>query len=577
VRYLAEIQKQSKGFMGGFETKLKLLACEGGDRSWNVVPGNESISIEDTGSLGDGALVMVNLSNNRQIQGTLEPASTRIIGVLQSFSRLLEKSKSQEEEIETWKESLTIQSEQLSSRELEMETRLEQLERMEEEFNQFEEQRQAISTEREEVEVLRRELNVKNQELAQQWQKLQEEQQRLEQNLKEGKFLDESQAVEIQNLLDCLSSEINSTGSCGEDLHSCLGAIDRQQELLTKYWQKLEQNHKTIEQDRQSYLQSQSVLKKTQTELDSLLVALEESQQQLQKERQLLDNKQELITVLVKQEQYQGEIQDSLDRAGIESNGVALEQKIDVKALENMPLSELEAIVTNLQKDLEKVAQFVHDQEEELSWQCQAVDELEQKIQAASEFDRLALDQELAEEKEAKKMLDETLVGQRRALKERHEIFLQHSRILKRRQGVFDLEAELQSIDLEPLKDLVRQQRQSLLQQKALLDSEATKIEQNIDFVTKELQKKVNQKENFRHQIQEQSNALEKLNLTIVTMEAESSFFQANLQPLQDSLNQIRQYMEKISSYTIKDVETGKTPNEVLMEIDRMIKGLVGT
>jgi chromosome segregation ATPase len=233
--------------------------------------------------------------------------------------------------------------------------------------------------------------------------------------------------------------------------------------------------------------------------------------------------------------------------------------------------------VTNLQKDLEKVAQFVHDQEEELSWQCQAVDELEQKIQAASEFDRLALDHELAEEKEAKKMLDETLVGQRRALKERHEIFLQHSRILKRRQGVFDLEAELQSIDLEPLKDLVRQQRQSLLQQKALLDSEVTKIEQNIGLLTKELQEKVNQKETFQHQIQEQGNVLEKLNLTIVTMEAELSFFQASLQPLQDSLNQIRQYLEKMSSYTIKDVETGKTPNEVLMEIDRMIKGLVGT
>jgi hypothetical protein len=577
VRYLAEIQKQSKGFMGGFETKLKLLACEGSERSWNVVPGNESISIEDTGSLGDGALVMVNLSASRQIQGTLEPASTRIIGILQSFSRLLDKSKSQEEEIETWKESLTIQSEQLSSRELEMETRLEQLERMEEEFNQFEEQRQAISTAREEAEALKRELNVKNQELAQQWQQLQEEQKRLEQNLKEGKFLDESQAVEIQNLLDCLSSEINSTGSCGEDLHSCLSAIDRQQELLTKHWQKLEQNQKTIEEDRQSYIQSQSVLNKTQAEFDSLVVALDEAKQQLQKEQQSLENKQELITFLVKQEKYQGEIQDSLDLAGIESNGVGLEQKLDVKALENMPLSELEVIVKNLHKDLEKVAQFVQDQEEELSLQCQAVEELEQKIKGASEFDRLALDQELAEEKEAKKMLDETLVGQRRVLKERHEIFLQHSRILKRRQGVFDLETELQSIDLEPIKDVVRKQRQSLLQQKDLLESEVIKIEQNIGFLTKELQEKVNKKENFYHQIQEQVNALDKLNLTIVTMQAELTFFQENLQPLQDSLHQIRQYLEKMSSSIIKEAPTGQTPSEVLMEIDRMIKCLVNT
>lgn len=577
MRYLAEIQKQSKGFMGGFETKLKLLACEGNDRSWNVVPGNESISIEDTGSLGDGALIMVNLNTNRQVQGTLEPASTRIIGILQSFSRLLEKSKSQEEEIETWKESLTIQSEQLSSRELEMETRLEQLERMEEEFNQFEEQRQEISAAKQEAETLKKELNGKSQELAQKWSQLQEDQKRLEQNLKDGKFLDEAQATEIQNLLDCLSSEINSTGSCGEDLNSCLSAIDRQQELLTKHWQTLEQKQKNIEQDRQNYRQSQSILHKTQAELDCLVVSLDEAKEKLQKEEHLLKNKQELIAILGKQEKFQVTIQDSLDRAGIESNGVALAQKLDVKALENMPLSELEAIVANLQKDLDKVAQFVQDQEEELSWQCRAVEELEKKIRDASEFDRLALDQELAEEKEAKKMLDETLVGQRRVLKERHEIFLQHSRILKRRQGVFDLEAELQSIDLEPIKNVVREERQSLVQQKELLISEITQIEQNISGLEQELQEKIEQKDIFGRQIQEQGTVLEKLNSTIIKMEAELMFFQDNLQPLQDCLNQVRQSLEKMSSYIMKEVQTGQSPSEVLTEIDRMIKGLVST
>lgn len=577
MRYLAEIQKQSKGFMGGFETKLKLLACEGSDRGWNVVPGNESIAIEETGSLGDGALVMVNLNANRQMQGTLEPASTRIIGILQSFSRLLEKSKSQEEEIETWKESLTIQSEQLSARELEMETRLEQLERMEEEFHSFEQQRQEILAAKQEAEALRQEFNTKSQELAQQWAKLKEEQTRLEQNLKEGKFLDESQAAEIQSLLDCLSSEINSTGSCGEDIHLCLSAIDRQQELLTKHWQQLEQNHKIINQDRQNYLQAQSVLQNTQEEYNSLTVALEEISQQLQQEKLLLTSKQELVNVFVTQENYQGKLQDVLDRAGIESSGVELEQKLDVKALENMPLSELEVIVSNLQKDLEKVVQFVQDQEEELSWQCQAVEELEQKIKDASEFDRLALDQELAEEKEAKKMLDETLVGQRRVLKERHEILLQHSRILKRRQGVFDLEAELQSVDLEPIKNLIKEQEQNLKEQKELLNSQIIQIGQNIASLEQQVAEKTTQKSIFQEQIQEQVDALDKLNLAITAMQTQLEFFQENLQPWQDSLNQIRQSLEKMSSYMSKEAQTGQSPSEVLTEIDRMIKGLVNT
>ncbi|VEP13648.1 conserved hypothetical protein [Hyella patelloides LEGE 07179] len=574
---MAEIQKQSKGFMGGFETKLKLLACQGNDRSWNVVPGNESITIEDTGNLGDGALVMVNLSSNNQIQGTLEPASTRIIGILQSFSRLLEKSKSQEEEIETWKESLTIQSEQLSSRELEMETRLEQLERMEEEFNQFEAQRQEISAAREEAELLRKELTLKSQKLAQEREQLQQEQQRLEQNFQEGKFLDEKQAAEIQSLLDSLSSEIDFTGSWGEHLHSCLSAIDQQQELFTKHWQKLEQNQKIIEQDRQKYLQSQSALNNAQQELDTLVTSIDGAKQQLQKKQQSLLSKQEIIAILVEQEKLQAEIQDSLDFAGIESSGMALDQKIDIQALENMPLSELEKIVTNLEKDFQKIAQFVQDQEEELSWQCQAVAELEQKIQEASEFDRLALDHELAEEKEAKKMLDETLVGQRRSLKERHERFLQHSRILKRRQGVFDLDAELQTVDLEPIKNTLQQQQKNLLQQKELLESEVASIQENITTLKTDLEQKTTKEETLNRSIQEQVDVLEKQNLTITKMQAELDFYQENLQSLQDGLNQIREQLETISSSITDEDQTGQSPSEVLTEIDRMIKDLVST
>ena len=65
MRYLAEIQKQSKGFMGGFDTKLKLLACQRNDRSWSVVSGNEFIETDDTGNLGDGALIIVDIANRQ--------------------------------------------------------------------------------------------------------------------------------------------------------------------------------------------------------------------------------------------------------------------------------------------------------------------------------------------------------------------------------------------------------------------------------------------------------------------------------------------------------------------------------
>ena len=561
--------------MGGFETKLKLLANQTQNRSWNVVPSSEPIAIDDPGNLGDGALVMVNLGSNRQVQGSLEPASTRIISILQSFSRLLEKSKSQEEEIETWKESLTIQSEQLSAREIEMEARLEQLERMEEEFNQFDEQRAQISAAKEETQKLKSEVELKAQQLAQEKEKLQEKQQLLEQNLKEGKFLDESQAEEIQHLLNSLSAEINSSDSLAQYLPSTLSEVDRQQEILTKHWQNLQQNQKTIELQKNLLLQTQSEFDNTKEELSSLTASIGETQQQLVTHEQLLENKQNTIAILVQQQQAQAKVKERLDLAGITSSGMELGQKIDIKALENMPLSELESIVTNEQKDLEKVIQFVQDQEEELGWQSQAVKEIEQKIEQANEFDRIALEQELADEKEAKKMLDETLVGQRRSLKERHERFLQHSRILKRRQGVFDLEAQLQTIDLEPIKNAVALQQKQLSEQKESIELEIISMEQKIATLKADVEQKIDREKTLSDRHERQQDTIEKQNLTIAEIQAQLNFYQENLQPLQDSLNQIRENLEAISSSVAQNGATNTNPNEVLTEIDRRIKELV--
>ena len=100
--YLAEIQQQNKRFMGGLETTLKLIACQRNDRSWNAVS-NESITTESADDFGQGALVVVNLGANRQIQGKIELASQTILSVLKNFSRLLEKNQEQEQEIEQWK------------------------------------------------------------------------------------------------------------------------------------------------------------------------------------------------------------------------------------------------------------------------------------------------------------------------------------------------------------------------------------------------------------------------------------------------------------------------------------------
>jgi capsular exopolysaccharide synthesis family protein len=107
-------------------------------------------------------------------------------------------------------------------------------------------------------------------------------------------------------------------------------------------------------------------------------------------------------------------------------------------ALEKISLQELQKIVRELQVDLEKAVQFVSDQETELTSQRQTVTALEEKINKASESERLRLRVELANEQEKREMLEATLIGQRRNLRKREDIFNQHWQVLRRRQGAFE-------------------------------------------------------------------------------------------------------------------------------------------
>ena len=210
-----------------------------------------------------------------------------------------------------------------------------------------------------------------------------------------------------------------------------------------------------------------------------------------------------------------------------------------------------------------------------MSWQCQAVEELEQKINEASEFDRLSLEQELAEEKEAKRMLDKTLVGQRRSLKERHEILLQHSRILKRRQGIIDLDSELQAINLEPIKHLVQKSKVELQKQQQKIKTEIQQIEVEIQKLKAEIQHKQTDTENLRKEIVQKQDAWQQAKVTLFQIQTKIDFYQENLQPLQDILNNLRQKIEELEASVVCDNQPEQNQHQVLIEIGRIIQELI--
>lgn len=558
--------------MGGTDTKLKLIACQRNDESWSVV-GNESIAINDASDFGDGALVAVNLGVNRQIQGNMELASPRIVGILKNFSRLLEKTKDQEQEIEQWKESLERQSEELSIRQIEMETRLEQVEHMEEEFKQFEQQREEITVAKAETEKVRAEFVAKSAELQGAWEQLRGQQQNLDEQLKQSKVLDESQAATIKEKLSVLAMVADSSKSFKSKLSLAAEAVKNQQEILQPHWQNLTQYSQDLLIKRQELELTDTELAAKNQKIQYLVASIAEIGRQLGIEQKSLEAKQELTQFLNVQSEAQNRMISML--AGSESDSNA-DSRVNLEELENMPLPNLEEMVANLKKDLEKVARFVNDQEEELGWQCKAVEELEAKIATMGEFERFTLEQELADELEAKKMLDQTLVGQRRSLKERHNFLLQHSRVLKRRQGIidFNLESAIEDIDLAPIKQGLEEQSQKLQQQQQELAQEVAQIQENIKSLEVKLNQQQTEKSELESALVQQQDTWRKLNFDVVQIQSQIDFYQQELRPLQDALDAIGDQVSQMEQLMANDAEE---PGKAVLEIEQIINELTAT
>jgi chromosome segregation ATPase len=570
VQYLAEIQKQSKGFMGGVETKLKLIACQRNDQSWGVV-GNESITVGEASDFGDGALVVVNLGANLQVQGKMELASPKIVAILKNFSRLVEKNQEQEQEINQWKESLAIQSEELSRRQIEMESRLEQVEQMEEEFKQFEQQKAEIAESQAETERLRAEFVTKSAELEGAWSQLRGQQNNLDEQLKQANILDPNQAEELKQQLNIIAGVNEAVHQLRDKLKQAESATATQQQAMQAHWQNLTHNLAEIGIKQQELEQMTTELTAKKAEVKSLQDAIAEAEAQLAIKQKSLEVKQELTQFLNLQLENQSNMLEILGGSETDAEGAA---RINLEKLENIPLPSLEEMVESLKKDLEKVARFVNDQEEELGWQCKAVEELEGKMSQANDFERLTLEQELADEKEAKKMLDKTLVGQRRSLKERHQVLLQHSRVLKRRQGIidFDFESVIQDIDLAPIKQTVEQQQQQLAQQLQDLGAEVAQIELNIQEFTAQLKQQRTQKNQLELEILQLQDKWQELNLQQRAMQSQIDFYQHQLQPLQDNLDQINQQVAEMEKLLV-DSEASN-PGVALSKIEQIVNEL---
>ena len=572
--YLAEVKKQKTGPFGS-KTELKLLACQRNDQSWNVLPGEETLPGEEANAFGDGVLVIVNLGNNRQIQGNIDLAAGQIIRELQNFSKQVEKWKSGEEEIEQWKQSLTYQSQELNRREMEMEARSEELQAVEEEVEQIEQQRQELELKREEVARLKEEFERNRLELEGAWEHLRGEQRRFEEqqgDFQQSAGLSEEQAVQIEQLLLRLSEAVVPTESLREQLNLALEVVNYQQSLLDNDWQQLEQQHQEAQQQQAEVDYRGQDIQNRKQELQEVQKSFEQAKAQLKVQQNTLEIKQEAVHMLSLQLRTQEELHQELARLATTSADVKISQQVNIEALEKMPLGELQGIVQNLQQDLEKVKHFVNDQEEELTFQRQTVEELQEKINSASDYDRIHLETELAEEEDRYKMLDETLVGQRRNLREREEILNQHLRVCRRRQGVVEPNgSDTQKIDLGPILSQLESQRQQQESQLRKVESQVEQMRQSINQAEQLIEQQAKEHEAKEAELKGIEENWQSMKVSLAEVWARVNLTQETLQPRQENLSQLTERLNAIASVLNQIQEIGDYQLQAISEMRQTI------
>ena len=570
--YLAEVQKKT-GFISSGKPEFKLIACQRGENSWTAVPGDETIGAPDDAVYNAGALVMVELTNNRQVQRHYE-AGRSLVSILQTFSNLSKKSKTQEEEIEQWKQSLTFQSQELNRRELELEARQEQVEQAEADVEQLEGQRQELQTLKNTLQQKQEELDRKSKDLEGAWEHLNGEKRRLEEiqsDANQAGGLDEAQVEQMQAALNRLTEVVLPMEALRAPLGEATEGLSNHQDMMATYRQTLEQQGQTLEQRQQDLDHQAAELKQRWEDWNQAQATFAVKKEDLKLQQQWVKNQQDKIQALSDNLHAQTNLHQQLYELLNTTDKVRLSKKVDVAALESMDIAELQNLVSDLEKDLDKVSRFVSDQEEELTLEQQALDEIKAKMEQASEFDRLEMETELEEEQDRYQMLNETLVGQRRNLLEREEVLSQHRAVLNRRQGLAVHENQVNAVNLEPLLNSIDEQRQHTSDTLQAMEEELKQAQEGITQLKQELETMEADLSHRRQEVEAFEAEVQHQHRDLAGLQGKLAVCQELLDPAQAGADGVRQALEAVSEAVTKLQEVNDYQLQSIAELRQTV------
>lgn len=577
--YLAEVQKQKSGFgLGGSKAELKLLARQQGEHSWIAEPRDSVVPADEANSFNPGALVLVELSANKQVQ-RIQEAAAKLVSILQNFSQAHDKFKNKEEEIQQWQESLTYMSQELNRREMEMQAREEQLEMMQEQIEQYEPKLQELEALREESYRLQEDVSRGQQELEAAWEQLRAQTQQLDERqvqMSEGAVLDETQSHLLQEQFNRLSETLPTVEGVRELVNQSWDKLNAQQALLTQHWEQLAPQKVEAERLQVELEQKLQDIQGRWSEWQQAQQVLEQNRGQLQERQGGLKTKQQEVEVLKAQIQGLNELHQRLHQLTASSDQVSVGVSVDVAALEAMSIEELQGVVQSLQAELERFFRFVNDQEEELTMQRQTIEELQAKIQTVSEYDRLSLENELAEEQESYRMLNETLVGQRRTLREREEVKTVHEAVLWRRLGTAEANQSSDRIDLTPILQQLEQQRDQLSETLRHLEAEISELEQVIHETTGTVNQQIGEQQAKWNEIKHLEQGWREQMTTTAGLWGRVRLYEEILQPVQEQLNELRSQLEGVVNGLTQMQEAGDHQVQVMTQLRETLMGLLG-
>ena len=348
--------------------------------------------------------------------------------------------------------------------------------------------------------------------------------------------------------------------------------------MLDQHWQQREAQRKEAQRLQEEVeRQAQEFQNRTQA-LQESQGSLEVARTELRLHESTLELKQRYAQTLSTHLQTQQNLHQQLHRlADASADKVITSEKVNVEALEKMPIEELQGLVQNLQQDLEKVFRFVNDQEEELTLQRQTIDELRAKLGNASDSERQSLEKEMADEQESYQMLNETLVGQRRNLRERESFLSQHQTVLWRRLGHPQGQGQDSRVDFSSLLAQIEGQRQQQSEELQRLESELEQIRQMIQQGQERVNQQagdVNAKQNELNQLQQSWQAQQR---ATGELWGKVNLYQELLQPVQDKVNEVRQTLESTGSVLSQVEEVENYQQEAIAHLNQFLLTLTNS